>query len=46
MVCKDYLERVMPEVAQDMMKTGLTGTQQNFGKDDYIIDLEGYEKLY
>ena len=33
-------------MAQDAIKTALTATQNNFGKDDYIVDLEGHEKCY
>ena len=36
----------VPEEAQDSIKTVLTVSQHNFGKDEYIVDLEGHEKQY
>ena len=36
----------VPDGAQDTIKTALTTPQQNFGKDNCIIDLVGPEKTY
>ena len=35
-----------PREAQDIIKSVLTVSRQNYGKDSYIIDLEGPERSY
>ena len=35
-----------PREAQDIIKTGLTVSRQNYGKDSYIIDLDDPERKY
>ncbi len=35
-----------PKEAQDTIKTALTAPRQNYGKDSYIIDLDGPEKTH
>ena len=36
----------VPKGSQDTIKTSLTVPQQNYGQDNYIIDLDGPEKTY
>jgi hypothetical protein len=36
----------VPGKAQESIKTVLTAPRYNFGKDNYIIDLNGHEKTY